>query len=49
MGRGKLIPRRLRGCSLKFAPHIREGHIVIGHIICGLVEGLIFPDDKPNV
>lgn len=30
-------------------PHIQECHIVIGHIICGLVEELIFPDEKPNV
>ena len=29
-------------------PHIQEGHIVIGHIICGLVEELIFPDEKPD-
>ena len=28
-------------------PHIQECHIVIGHIICGLVEELIFPDEKP--
>jgi D-sedoheptulose 7-phosphate isomerase len=30
-------------------PHIQECHIVIGHIICGLVEELIFPHKKPNV
>lgn len=30
-------------------PHIQECHIVIGHIICGLVEELIFPEEKPNV
>lgn len=30
-------------------PHIQECHIVIGHIICGLVEELIFPDEKPDV
>lgn len=30
-------------------PNIQECHIVIGHIICGLVEELIFPDEKPNV
>lgn len=30
-------------------PHIQECHIVIGHIICGLVEELIFPDEKPSV
>ena len=29
-------------------PHIQECHIVIGHIICGLVEERIFPDEKPN-
>lgn len=30
-------------------PHIQECHIVIAHIICGLVEELIFPDEKPDV
>lgn len=30
-------------------PHIQECHIVIGHIICGLVEERIFPEEKPNV
>ena len=30
-------------------PHIQECHIVMGHIICGLVEELIFPDEKPDV
>ena len=30
-------------------PHIQECHIVIGHIICGLVEELIFPEEKPSV
>lgn len=30
-------------------PHVQECHIVIGHIVCGLVEELIFPDKKPNV
>lgn len=30
-------------------PHIQECHILIGHIICGLVEELIFPDEKPNL
>lgn len=30
-------------------PHIQECHIVIGHIICGLVEELIFPEQKPDV
>ncbi len=29
-------------------PHIQECHIVIAHIICGLVEERIFPDEKPN-
>lgn len=29
-------------------PHIQECHIVIAHIICGLVEELIFPDEKPG-
>ena len=24
-------------------PKIQEGHIVIGHIICGLVEAAMFP------
>lgn len=28
-------------------PHIQECHIVIGHIICGLVEERIFPNEKP--
>lgn len=27
-------------------PHIQECHIVIGHIICGLVEARIFPEDS---
>ena len=30
-------------------PHIQECHIVMGHIICGLVEERIFPDEKPDV
>ena len=30
-------------------PHIQECHIVMGHLICGLVEERIFPDEKPNV
>jgi len=30
-------------------PHIQECHIVMGHIICGLVERRIFPDEKPDV
>ena len=30
-------------------PHIQECHIVMGHIICGLVEERIFPKEKPNV
>ncbi len=30
-------------------PHIQECHIMIGHIICGLVEERIFPDEKPDV
>ena len=29
-------------------PHIQECHIVIAHIICGLVEERIFPDEKPD-
>jgi D-sedoheptulose 7-phosphate isomerase len=29
-------------------PHIQECHIVMGHIICGLVEERMFPDEKPN-
>jgi D-sedoheptulose 7-phosphate isomerase len=33
----------------KSTPHIQECHIVIAHIICGLVEELIFPDEKPDV
>ena len=33
----------------KSTPHIQECHIVIGHIICGLVEELIFPNEKPDV
>jgi D-sedoheptulose 7-phosphate isomerase len=30
-------------------PHIQECHIVIAHIICGLVEECIFPAHKPDV
>jgi len=30
-------------------PFIQECHIVMGHIICGLVEERIFPDKKPDV
>ena len=30
-------------------PHIQECHIVMGHIICGLVEERLFPDEKPDV
>jgi len=30
-------------------PHIQECHIVMAHIICGLVEQRIFPEEKPNV
>lgn len=33
----------------KSTPHIQECHIVIAHIICGLVEELVFPDEKPDV
>ena len=27
-------------------PNIQEGHIVVGHIICGLIEAAIFPQKK---
>ena len=27
-------------------PNIQEGHIVVGHIICGLIEASIFPHKK---
>lgn len=27
-------------------PNIQEGHIVVGHIICGLIEASIFPQKK---
>ncbi len=27
-------------------PNIQEGHIVVGHIICGLIEASIFPQPK---
>lgn len=27
-------------------PNIQEGHIVVGHIICGLIEASIFPKPK---
>lgn len=27
-------------------PNIQEGHIVVGHIICGLIEASIFPQEK---
>lgn len=27
-------------------PNIQEGHIVVGHIICGLIEASIFPQTK---
>ena len=30
-------------------PHIQECHIVIGHIICGLVEANIFPRENYHV
>jgi D-sedoheptulose 7-phosphate isomerase len=29
-------------------PKIQEGHLVLGHAICGLVEELMFPDLKPS-
>ena len=27
-------------------PNIQEGHIVVGHIICGLIEAAMFPQQK---
>jgi D-sedoheptulose 7-phosphate isomerase len=29
-------------------PKIQEGHLIIGHAICGLVEELMFPEFKPK-
>jgi D-sedoheptulose 7-phosphate isomerase len=29
-------------------PHIQECHIMIGHILCGMIEESIFPDEKPG-
>lgn len=29
-------------------PHIQEGHIIVGHAICALVEQMIFADHSPN-
>jgi len=29
-------------------PKIQEGHIVVGHALCGLVESLMFPDGPPS-
>jgi D-sedoheptulose 7-phosphate isomerase len=28
-------------------PFIQECHIMVGHILCGIIEESIFPDDKP--
>jgi D-sedoheptulose 7-phosphate isomerase len=33
----------------KSTPHIQECHIVLAHVICGLVEQLIFPKGNINV
>ena len=33
----------------KSTPHIQECHIVMAHIICGLVEERIFPVEKPKL
>lgn len=27
----------------EYTPRIQEGHILLGHIICGLIEGTLFP------
>jgi D-sedoheptulose 7-phosphate isomerase len=32
----------------KSTPHIQESHIMIGHILCGMIEGSIFPDKKSS-
>ncbi len=29
-------------------PRIQEGHLVLGHIICGLIENAIFSELRPN-
>jgi D-sedoheptulose 7-phosphate isomerase len=29
-------------------PKIQEGHLIIGHAICGLVEEMVFPEHKPK-
>jgi D-sedoheptulose 7-phosphate isomerase len=29
-------------------PRIQEGHLVLGHIICGLIENTIFSELRPN-
>ncbi|MBN1377702.1 MAG: D-sedoheptulose 7-phosphate isomerase [Gammaproteobacteria bacterium] len=31
-----------------YTPHIQEAHITIGHILCGMIEESIFPDEKPK-
>ena len=29
-------------------PRIQEGHLVLGHVICGLIENSIFPELRPK-
>ena len=29
-------------------PKIQEGHLVLGHIVCGIVERAMFPRDEPS-
>jgi len=27
-------------------PKIQEGHLILGHILCGLIEKAMFPQDR---
>jgi D-sedoheptulose 7-phosphate isomerase len=47
--RGEVITQLVDHCveiPSACTPNIQEGHIVVGHIICGLIEASIFPQKK---
>ena len=47
--RGEVITQLVDHCveiPSACTPNIQEGHIVVGHIICGLIEAAIFPQKK---